>query len=458
MDFESARVKSMQIVKFFTLSILRNRRNRLALIILFIMLAVTIGAATIFKRGGEGTILYTVDMNADQPQEILVTLSFQEPVNSFFNEPLKLWGLVEMDLRDVTLIDDRGQSIPYKRQRLGDIEKVEAEGLNVRHCKYTVKVGKEFADVQQGKYSGRHLGRKTDDYVVLSGANIFLIPENLSNYRVVVSFTNVKPQWQIATTLEFNDATFQLNSDLGSETTPDKLLQSVIGLGEFDLQEFSVGENHIRLYFENHCEDDPENFKDKLAEGLLLVEQNLWPANTTYSILVIPRQERENELFIISGMLGDAIDSSGVISPFQWGRLFENLASIRTKYQPYGIRLEQEEDRWFIDGATRYIALKMLEAARISNYKDSIQRTYDDYLYNARAWVGNLRKISLDMETRATKSTLVLELFDRELKAKQRGDLFAFLRGIHKNGGVFDIAGLADAKTNERTSKPPPIV
>jgi hypothetical protein len=218
-------------------------------------------------------------------------------------------------------------------------------------------------------------------------------------------------------------------------------MQSVIGLGEFRLHESQIDGFQIRLFLENRVREDGQIVLKSLAEGVRLLTKELWPVKLTRTILVVPRRLDENELFVITGPWADAIDSYERIAPSVWRVLFENLAGTWTRYPSYGLELRREQDSWFIDGATRYLALRMMDAAGIANYKQEIKSSYDDYLNNARALMGSLSKSqSWDPETRMLKASLVLKLVDDELKRNQRGDFFGVLKSIRKKSNAVDLS------------------
>lgn len=306
-------------------------------------------------------------------------------------------------------------------------------------------VGRKLANLQRGISLGRQVGRKANDYVVLAGANFLLLPESLSQYEVSIEFTGLQPGWRLVSSAGDDSVQPKIQFRNRPGVTADNLAELITAIGFLKTDEFSIAGLAVRLVGDQGTMHASGEIKQALLMNESFLKESLWPLNVRHTIILLQRPRNEDEVFVIAGASGQAIDLTRHLTPFLWTRLFENIASVWTRYPPTGLHARTNRDEWLLEGLTRYISAQMLSNAQIIRLSSTIESSYQAYLTDALLLTGDLRDSShWDPDTRRTKAFLILELLNQEMRKKDSG-LVEALRTLRKKSGILDCEKLLRA-------------
>jgi predicted metalloprotease with PDZ domain len=401
-------------------------------------LAAVLGGCGFFgKRDLE--LSYEVVVRADSP-EVRVQVEVSH-VNSG-SLVLKTYESAKfIGLADLQVSSAKGEVLPYQaEEREGTtIYKVDTKGQENFQVSYRVKPGLPIGG-GHGKSPGAVNGYLGQDFGLLSGRNLFLVPEAPLG-RVSVRI-EAPSGWNVATTWpqasEDDRTLFQPR--IYDTRGPEDLVNGAVGLGALVSYEKEVRGAPVQVFmYAKWPEEERRTLAEKsFALYAYITDVFAAPVEDPYTLIFTPRTAEGLEIRTFSMGHGQG-RPMGPATPSRWIGVAEEMAYRWLRHLPHRMEFKKVEDMWFVDGAAVFYALKACQAAgiiadlepywrelyreynnaRLDHYKTGkiltqLYKTFDPYTLHRLRHTGSVFAHYLDEQIRLqTKG-------DRDLQAVMR--------------------------------------
>ncbi|OLD62436.1 MAG: hypothetical protein AUI47_12550 [Acidobacteria bacterium 13_1_40CM_2_68_5] len=226
--------------------------------------------------------------------------------------------------------------------------------------KYEVEPGAWMDESMQPR-GGQRFGHLDDHGGLLSGRNLFLLPSwyNLLS-RIDVEF-HLPDRWRVVGTLPQSDAGVRL---AGAGTAARALVNSVIGLGEFEEASARHGRDTLRFYASLNLPGTTRQAAFRVArEGFAYLEDRLGPLGHDYSVVLSARPDDGSLILIHPSEGGQGGELAGA-APVQMYDLLFSLGRAYTALSPSAFRFAGA-DQWLTEALPVYYAIRAEEATGV---------------------------------------------------------------------------------------------
>jgi cytochrome c554/c'-like protein len=309
--------------------------------------------------------------------------------------------------------------------------------------RYQVRPGTREGDAHMG-FTGRCYGYAGDRFALVTGRDIFLVPQPADAFgRIRVGFS-LPPGWTAVT--PWRPEGNRWRTDVGGKLAAEHLISASLGLGRFRESSFQAGGTRFRLAFESSIAPAEERASagdlERAANYLRArFGRDLGPGYTT---VVVPDTPEGDE--IVGEAWGTGQGRS--LAPLTAVRIHDfaaDLIGAYTRYAPYRTEIGRSDEFWLVDGITGWYSWRAVAAAgRLTD--DDVSRGFaQGYLTSFYAPGIEQNLENLYSSTRSTVlareelAPFVLIHLDHELRANP------------PKGGGFD--GVLPALFRERTAR-----
>ena len=243
--------------------------------------------------------------------------------------------------------------------------KIDTEDHGSLHVSYVVRPGAPI-----GGGHGRHpeavSSYLAEDFSLLAGRNLFLVPEALLR-TIQVRIDAPDAQRVIATWPEVQGAD-QMRLFLPriyDSQGPEDLVNGTIALGSFETYEEIVEGALVRVYAYAGW---PEVTRNQLAQQSFALYQymaQVFGASVTdpYTLIFAPKTSEDLDIRVFASSHGQA-RTMWPPTPSRWISCGEEMAYRWLRYPPHRMEFADKEDMWFVDGAAVYYALRACAASK----------------------------------------------------------------------------------------------
>jgi 2',3'-cyclic-nucleotide 2'-phosphodiesterase (5'-nucleotidase family) len=308
---------------------------------------------------------YEVVVRADSP-EVRVQVEVSH-VNSG-SLVLKTYESAKfIGLADLQVSSAKGEVLPYQaEEREGTtIYKVDTKGQEHFQVSYRVKPGLPIGG-GHGKSPGAVNGYLGQDFGLLSGRNLFLVPEAPLG-RVSVRI-EAPSGWNVATAwpqVSDDDRTL-FQPRIYDTKGPEDLVNGAVGLGALVSYEKEVRGAPVQVFmYAKWPEEERRTLAEKsFALYAYITDVFAAPVEDPYTLIFTPRTAEGLEIRTFSMGHGQG-RPMGPATPSRWIGVAEEMAYRWLRHLPHRMEFKKVEDMWFVDGAAVFYALKACQAVGI---------------------------------------------------------------------------------------------
>ena len=304
--------------------------------------------------------------------------------------------------------------------------------------RYQARPGTREGDAHMG-FTGRCYGYAGDRFALVTGRDIFLVPQPAEALgRIRVGFS-LPPGWTAVTPWRPEGDRFR--TDVGGKLAAEHLISASLGLGRFREHSFQAGGTRFRLAFESSvapAEERESAGELERAESYLRARfgRDLGPRYTT---VVVPDTPDGDEIVGEAWGTGQG-RSLAPLTPSRIHDFATDLIGAYTRYAPYRTEIERPDEFWLTDGITGWYSWRAVAAAgRLTD--DDVSRGFaQGYLtsFYAAGIEQNLENLYSSTKstvlTRAELAPFVLIHLDHELRSHRpnRGGFDRLLPSLYR--------------------------
>lgn len=314
--------------------------------------------------------------------------------------------------------------------------------------KYYVKPGNFEKNIKNG-YTGEKYGCISNEFLLISGKNIFLLPTTDFKVDDIKVKFNIDGPLKITSTLKENNGIYFPNCN--NNLIIENFVNSIIGIGKFEKREKIINGTIVEIFlFQGWNEESKKKFSN-IAFSLFEYISNLFYTNPlkNYTTVLIPKDNNFN-IFIPAWTSGQGTSIS-LNSIERWQNYAENIFYIWNKFKPYRMELKNKKDYWFVDGIALYYSLKSLVYANLIDEEELYELLYEQYtdLLYPRDFVlaeyydnpSNFFDEKRFINNRKAKLVLVVKSLDDQIKkfTKNKKSLIDIINYHYDNKRVIDL-------------------
>lgn len=382
---------------------------------------------------------YSLEVSSQTPRQMRIVLTLVD----WAGPHLDLGGHSPtnvMQVEDLTVTTGDGQALRWDQRT----ETVRVAGAPVRLTTYRIRgpipsklsvcyrvsPGRREGDVHMG-YTGRCFGYLGSDFGIVTGRDIFLLPERSESVpRIDVGFS-LPEGWAAKIPWRRIAAGWVVESDRASAA--EHLVAASIGFGCFRERVFFMGRTRVRLAFvepaggQETVERAAETFRRVIEYLDGVFRKDLGPE---YLALIAP--ETPDGLDIVGG--GWATGQGRTMIPVSTERLREfafEWIEAYVRHQPYRTEIRRPEEFWMVDAIANYYSRCAVARAGFGDDEGVARALATGYL-SAVTSQGVPRNLEGpygtgegDHVARESIGPFLLLLLDRELREKH-----AVTRGV----------------------------
>ncbi len=400
---------------------------------IFLLCSLISACSFLSKVSKSNTLEYVVDFKHYEEGRVEMTILLKGYI------PSRFVGRVEMNLERSEALSPAGTSVVLNQMESHGVVLIEVVGEHPATLHYVVKVGREWTYPNIGRDMGRRFGFLDANFGIMSGSNLFLIPESYSDlHDVRIRFKNIPQNWQLITTLKEEDGVYFIDPSLGNEFLAEHLHNSLIALGHFTSHSKQVNGTLITACFEKSVNGDPDKVFRQIMKEYQYLSQHLGDLHTDYKLIFVPQTPDGKKVQLDAGALGQAL-SILHWTRYVWGKINYNLVAAFTRFRPFGY-FYKPGDLWFSEGVAQYLSLLISEQQGVIRLDTELLKSYDRYFIDPRVTFVDLQAIKKDAESfpQRDKDLLVTYILDQELK-KHGQDIFRLLKEIQRDRRVVDL-------------------
>ncbi len=377
------------------------------------------------------SVVYNITLRAPADTTLLVTLQ----VDGVPHDGLTLKGYAAaqiMRLRDVEAWRPFRAPLEAKLQfDTTSIEGIRAEipRVTVRGplpsaitVRYSASAGKREGDAHIG-FTGRRYGFVGENFALISGRNLLLIPQPAEGIRRAELHLTLPPGWRSVAPWRGSGSVW--HPGVRGQPVAEDLISGSLGLGEFRIRARRIGRTEYRFAFAPSISRPEEERASVLLERVAsylhaVFQRDLGPSYTT---IVVPESPDRDEV------LGEAwgTGQGGTLVPLTAGRLHEFSRRLIEGYlldAPYRSMISAPEEYWLVDGITGLYSWRAVAKAGLVHEDDVVQSLAIAYVAarTARGVERDLERVySSRQDTRLAREViapLALAALDHELRSR----------------------------------------
>ncbi len=301
---------------------------------------------------------------------------------------------------------------------------------------------------------GRHglQGYANNNFVILDGRLLFLLPHKEKNVREVKVNFNLPQGWNAIVPWKKNSefsstADLRYNPTISGKLLFESLSKTVLAFGKFNHRQREIGSNRIIVHSYSEWDD---NYEDKIAGKAFRIFEYCYnplkfKLNTDYHAIFVPRAKDGSQIFGGSWSLGQGFE----MEPDdlrRWELFSHRLFHVFNSYQPYGMHFKHKRDNWFKEGTACYFEVLATEGSGIVEKNHRLEYLYDRYLliHDYQSYLDQIvsRDFKIkDKETieflHYTKAPLITAIMDEKIKQLSSGEqnMMGFMAYIYQHYG-----------------------
>lgn len=283
--------------------------------------------------------------------------------------------------------------------------------------RYRTRPGAEMGDLTGTRSRGFQFGHCDDHGALLSGRNLFLLPSWYGSLADITVVFHIPRAWRVVGTLLEREGAVRTR---GMGIAAATLIDSVIGLGQFDAILSPSADPALRLFLRQDMDSDARHEIGRLGEkGLRFLATRLGPLEHDLAVVLVPPPPDGSMVLVppsTSGM-GSEMAWPG---PTQSYDLFFAMARSWTAFPESPLKL-LSEDAWLKEALPAYYAVGATDAVGVRTASLS-------WGLRARLAAQEQGILSADLPTEEasfrrarTKGGFLLALTDARLRAATAG-------------------------------------
>jgi len=275
----------------------------------------------------------------------------------------------EVAVRGASFTDARGGAISFQRERR--YWRLSPFAGDTVVARYQVKPG------GMGRHG--HQGWIGSDWASFDG-RIFLMPEGVATAEDIRIRYEMPPGWVAATPFDVDGDWHRLNR-FERRIDVEALQRSCVGLGPFRASKRDLGEMELRVY-------TPESFdtawadqlhRDTARIGAWFHESFGFDLKAPYALVWLPRAA-DGERVWGGAWSNGACYEHDTPERHNWLLLGHRFAHPMNEYNPAGLSIGPDRDRWFDEGWAAYVEIVAAEATGVIEPATGFNALYKKYL------------------------------------------------------------------------------
>ena len=278
----------------------------------------------------------------------------------------------EYALHSASFADASGKAIPFERDRR--YWRLAPFSGNTVVARYKAKPG------GMGRHG--HQGWIGPEWASFDG-RVFLMPEGVAQTDAIRVRYEMPAGWVAATPFEVDGDWHQV-SRFNRRVDVESLQRSCVGLGPFRETRQELGEMQLRIY-------TPESFEEAWSDRLHRDTARIgawfhasvgFDLKAPYSVVWLPRAP-DGERVWGGAWANGACYEHDVSETHNWLLLGHRFAHPINEYNPAGLMIGPDRDRWFIEGWAAYVEIVAAEATEVIQPESGFNKLYTSYLKTA---------------------------------------------------------------------------
>lgn len=403
-----------------------------------------LGCKSVFNK--QLSLSYTVSV-ADAAKQIFVVRLFIEGASSGEFRIRSYSFQEQTNVSDFSAVYETGEPIEVQHVE----KKVGIRGNNYTeiskilknnktgdiHVSYQMRVGTNFAP--HGVQNFDTYGYMCDRFALVSGRNLFLLPDNqVSSARVRFVVPN---DWDISVPWDLLGGWFVPKSV--PSNLKEELVNTAIALGLLERRTERIGETDVDVCIYKGWEG---KIKQRIYDTAFLIYNSvhdLFGGGGTgkYVFNFVPKTDDDIVINVSSWSTSQGSEMVPITGE-RWLACTQNLIDRWVKYPPFNMMYENHEDFWVVDGIRRYYAIligeklgwlegsryldaeytqfSMQVAGKKPNTPVTNPRDNEQFIGDVRELFTSQSKI-LERKRRSIAPT-VISFVDREIQRQSHGD------------------------------------
>jgi len=240
---------------------------------------------------------------------------------------------------------------------------------------YQVRVGRENLPPHPAVKAGQTtLGYLSEDFSLLCGSNVFLLPRA----RIEQVKIQMKPpeKWDIVSTLQKSEKVGEFQ--LVSERPKQAIFGAVIGLGKFTEYAKQIGQTAVKIYVNEGYSPHESEIADTTFSIFQSIIDLFGAPAEQYTFIFAPAGQEGNNVWRVSNSMGLGATLTLPATETQWLDITKNIFYKWNKYSA-DPRSYPQQDKWFIEGASIYGSVQILSQRGLLNKDRCMLRFYNHY-------------------------------------------------------------------------------
>ena len=284
-------------------------------------------------------------------------------------------GLTGLQLRD-----SEGRPVPHA-QRVSATGRstygVNAPGSELR-ADYQVQPGRPIGG-GHGRHATEVNGYLGEDFHLVSGRNLFLVPEGRLEHVTV----SVRPPegWAVETTWNAVESEAGPYEPRLYDTGLEDLVNGAVALGALTAREMTIGAAPVRVVLYDGWSSARQEELARRAWSLYeyMTRALQAPVPEPYTVILTPKTADGMNIHIPSTSYGQAGEMEPA-TPGRWLSVATRMAYRWLRHAPHRMELSQPSDFWFVEGASIYLGLQgMLKHGIVSDLEPYLYEAYRNH-------------------------------------------------------------------------------
>jgi hypothetical protein len=288
--------------------------------------------------------------------------------------------------------------------------------------RYRVSPGRREGDDHIG-FSGRAFGYLGSDFGMVTGRNLFLLPDPTVSFQGIQVAFCLPKGWRAVTPWRPSKDRWVVEAPPASAS--DLLVTASIGFGSFRERSFSVGRTKVRLDFSSTVPDGEVQRSALAIERVVRYVGDVFGRDLggDYVAIVVPETPNKDE---IAGE-GWAFGQGGTLAPLTPARLrkfAQRLIEAYTLHAPFRTEIRYADEFWLVDGVTNWYSWRAVAAAGLAD-EEEVGRSFISAYLTAMTTEGvgrDLEQLYADSPNRLAREVLapfVLFYLDHQLRVAE---------------------------------------
>lgn len=224
------------------------------------------------------------------------------------------------------------------------------------------------------KKSQTTLGSISENFSLLSGINVFLLPRTqIEQVKVLIE---PPENWNIVSTLQKSENIGEFY--IQSERPKQAIFGAVIGIGKFTEHTKKIGKTVVRIFVNEGCYPHGPKIANTTFSIFQSINNLLGSTAEQYTFIFTPAGQEGNNVWTVSNRMGLGASLTMPITETQWLDITKNVFYKWHKYSTVSLSHPQQ-DKWFIEGTSIYSSAQILSKLGLLNMNRCMLRFYSEY-------------------------------------------------------------------------------